>query len=260
MNSQDKNGSGSRRVILAFLFGVPLMILLCRLPGAPTADFFTRTLSLADLPSRTQGHLEYIMMIPLGALVVVLFRLTLGIQVFGLFRPILLAVAFRITGLELGLAFLATVMVFIVLIRPILRVAGMHSYAREAVALGAVVVLMLVTVAAGARLHAESLFRVTRFPIISLCLISEHFARALYEKGVLNAVWRGSMTVLAGVFISRLSQIPGVMHVFLRFPELLIAQIGCVVAVAEFLNLRVLEKYQPVGGLQLEQEQAVIYP
>jgi hypothetical protein len=242
MNGTNIKGSGSRRLVIGLLFGIPLLILLGKLPILPTAALFTQMFSLADLPARMQGRLEYVMFIPLSAVVVVLFRLTLGIQVFGLFRPILLAIAFRITGLELGLVFLALVMTSIVLIRPVLRIAGMHSYAREAVALGAVVVVMLVTIAASTRAHAESIFAVARFPIISLCLISEHFAKALYEKGVRTAAWRGSMTVLVGVLICLLGRIPGLMHLFVRFPELLIAQIGCVAGVAEFLNLRLFEK------------------
>lgn len=265
MNRLNDATAESRRRILAFLFGLPALILLGKLSFSPAADLFTRTFTLSDLPARMQGHLEYVMFIPLSAVVVVFFRLTLGIQVFGLFRPILLAIAFKITGLELGLVFLAVVMAAIVLIRPVLRVAGMHSYAREAVTLGAVVVVMLATIAVGARAHGEMLFRVARFPIVSLCLISEHFARALWEKSVWNALWRGSMTVLAGMLICLLSQMPGLMHLFLRFPELLIAQIGCVVAVGEFLNLRLLEKrdhadpgdathkqteWEPISGFQ----------
>ena len=231
-----------RRLMLLFLFGLPLFVLLGKLPGSPAAGVLAQNLSLLDLPQRVQARLEYVMFIPLSAVVVVLFRLTLGIRVFGLFRPILLAIAFKITGLELGLIFLAMVMATIVLVRPLLRVPGMHTYAREAVALGSVVVTVLVIVAAGVRTGESTWLTVARFPIISLCLISEHFAKALYEKGVRNAVWRGSMTVLTGVLICLISRIPGLMHLFLKFPELLIAQIGCIIVVQQFLNLRLIEK------------------
>jgi hypothetical protein len=232
------------------------MILFGKLPGTPTAALFARTFTLADLPLRMQGHLAYLLFIPLSAVVVVLFRVTLGIPVFGLFRPILLATAFRITGLGLGLAFLAAVMATMVLIRPVLRVARLHSYARESVTLGVVVLLMLATVAVGARAHVDEALRVARFPVISLCLISEHFAKALYEKGVRNAVWRGSTTAFAGVLICLLAQMPGLMRLLLRFPELLIVQIGCVVVIGEFLSLRLFQRSyltpaEPVTALQI---------
>ena len=229
-------------MLLAVLFGIPLLILLAKLPGAPTAAAFTRTLSLEDLPARTQGRLEYVMLVPLSAVVVVFFRLTLGIRVFGLFRPILLAIAFRITGIELGLIFLAGVMASIVLVRPILRVKGLHSYARQGIALGAVVIVMLLTVVTAARVHWQALAPIASFPVVSLCLISEQFAKSLYDKGARIALWRGTMTIVAGVVICLISRIPGSLHFFLRFPELLIAQLGCVLAVTEFLDFRLCEK------------------
>lgn len=231
-----------RQLLLIALFGVPLLILLGKLPGMPTAALFTSTFTLADLPHKMHAHLEYLIFVPLGALVVVLFRVTLGIPVFGLFRPILLAIAFRITGLELGVAFLAAVMLIIVLLRPVLRITGAHSYARESVTLGTVVLLMLITVATASREHFDAMLSLARFPVVSLCLVSEHFAQTLQEKGVRRAVWRGSTTVLAGVIICLISQIPGLMRLLLQFPEVLVVQIGCVVAVGEFLRLNLLRK------------------
>jgi hypothetical protein len=230
------------QILLIVLFAVPLAILLGKLPGAPTAAAFTRLFTLAHLPARLHAHLQYLVFVPLSAIVVVLFRVTLGIPVFGLFRPILLGIAFRITGLGLGVVFLAAVMAVIVLIRPVLRVARLHSYARQSVTLSVVVLLMLATVAGAAETHMSALLRVARFPVISLCLISEHFAKALDEKGLRNAAWRGSMTVAAGISICLIAEIPGLMRLLLRFPELLMAQIGCVVAVGEFLNLRLAQR------------------
>jgi len=246
-----------RRLLLLVLFGLPLLILLGKLPVAPTAALFTHVFTLADLPVRMHAHLEYVVLVPLSAVIVVLFRVTLGIPVFGLFRPILLAIAFRITGIELGLAFLGAVMAVIVLARPVLRVTGLHRYARESVTLGVVVLLMLITVAAGAEAHFNSALRVAGFPVISLCLISEHFAKALYGKGIRNALWRGSMTVLAGVVICLISQTPGLMRLLLRFPELLVAQIGCVVAVGEYLNWHLLQRRTAPAAKPVKTYQAV---
>lgn len=247
MSTRKAEAAGSRRRLLLFLFGIPLLLLLARLPDLPTSPVLTHIFSLQDLPARTQARLEYVVFIPLSAAVVVLFRLTLGLHIFGLFRPILLAIAFRITGLPVGLTFLALVMTCIVLLRPLLRIHGMHRYAREAVTLGAVVIVMLIVVVAGARTHVASTFSVARFPIISLCLISENFARALYDKGVRNAVWRGAVTVIAGIVICEIGRIPGLMHAFLRYPELLVAQIGCVVAVAEFLDFNLFDRRSPAA-------------
>ncbi len=240
-SSDGRQDSKHRRRLMTILFIVVLVIMLGKLPGTPTAELFTRIFSLEDLPLKMRPHLGYVLFTPLATIVVVLFRLTLGLEVYGLWRPIILAVAFHLVGLTVGLLFLFAVMAGIAVVRPLLRVSGLHSYARKSVALGSVVMALLATVAIGERWHSDTLLKVSHFPIISLCLISESFAMTLYEDGMHRAVWRASATVLSGVFISLIFRIPGAIPLLLRFPELLIAQIGCIVLVAEFMNFRLLE-------------------
>src|SRR5262245_62043119 len=91
---------------LALLIAVPALVLLARHPGLPSSGFLEHHLSLTGLPLRVQRHLGDVLFIPLGALLVVFVRLTLGLRVLGPFRPVLLAIAFRLTGIPFGLAFL----------------------------------------------------------------------------------------------------------------------------------------------------------
>lgn len=53
------------------------------------------------------------------------------------------------------------------------------------------------------------------------------------------------MTALVAVLIALLSQIGGLRDLFLHFPELLIVQIACIVAIAEFFDLRLLASLNP---------------
>ncbi|NIO09075.1 MAG: hypothetical protein GTO40_14095, partial [Deltaproteobacteria bacterium] len=55
--------------------------------------------SLLSLPIRTQAVYRVLLMIPLGALLVVVFRNVIGINTFGTFMPVLIALAFRETQL-----------------------------------------------------------------------------------------------------------------------------------------------------------------
>ena len=108
-----------RRRLIKVLFCFALVLILGKVPGTPTAPLFTRVFSLEDLPLRLHPHLEYVLFTPLAAIVVVLFRLTLGLSVYGLWRPILLAVAFHLIGLGVGLAFLVAVMAAIALTKSV---------------------------------------------------------------------------------------------------------------------------------------------
>ena len=60
-----------------------------------------------------------------------------------------------------------------------------------------------------------------------------------------RAARRAAATIVCGVLISLLYKIPGGTHLLLRFPELLMAQIGGVLLIAEFLNFRLLGEKNP---------------
>ncbi len=72
-------------------------------------------LMLFALPVQIQNTYSLILMVPLGALLVVFMRTFIGVQTFGTFMPILIAIAFRETQLFWGIV-LFTGIVFIGLI------------------------------------------------------------------------------------------------------------------------------------------------
>jgi uncharacterized protein with transglutaminase domain len=229
----------TRRWLFAVLFVVPLSVMLGKMPIFPTAPFFNAWFSLVGIPAHMHKHVEFILFVPLSAVVVSFFRLTLGVPVLSLFRPILVAVAFRIMGIPLGLAFLSLVLSAVLLMRPLLR--GAHYYSRVPVQLSVVAIFMVVPLFLGTFWHEEWLQQVAYFPVISLCLIGESFTKALDRKGLAAAVWPTANTVLIGMLISAVAGIPGALHLLLRFPELLILQPGVVLLLGEFLHLELLK-------------------
>jgi len=102
---QSAHADVKRDWLLVALFALPLAIALAKLPMLPTSSVWAGMFSLADLPAQFHKSAENVLFVPLGALVVVLFRLTLGLRVLGLFRPILVAMAFDIIGIPISLAF-----------------------------------------------------------------------------------------------------------------------------------------------------------
>jgi hypothetical protein len=75
--------------------------------------------------------------------------------------------------------------------------------------------------------------------------MGEGFARTLSKEGLKSAVWRGAATVFVAILITFFSQIDGLRSMFLYYPELLICQIGCIVVIAEFFDLRLLSFLNP---------------
>ena len=233
-------------LFLVALFALPLCVTLARLPSFSSPALMASALSLSDLPHHLREAAKNVVFIPIGAVVVVAFRLTLGLKMLGLFRPILLALAFELIGLPLGLAFLVPVLVFIVLVRPLVD-AG-HNYARMAVLLSLAAALLLAPLMAGQWLDIRWLQEIAFFPVIALCLTCESFAKVLDQEGIGEAAWRTVVTVLAAAVIVSFINFPGVVGLFLRFPELLLVQAGCILLINKYLDLRFFEGANPLAG------------
>lgn len=243
--SKTRGLTGNQRWLTALLFIVPLAIMLGKWSALPTSGFLERWCSLAALPTGIQHSARHILFVPLGAVLVVLCRLTLGIRVLGPFRSILLAVAFQVTGIGWGLMFLAVILAIVLTVRPLLRFFRMPYFGRVSSILSIVAAVMVLGLLASAWANMDSLYLVASLPIVVLCLMGEGLAKTLAREGPRSALWRGTMTALVAVVITLLSQVPGFRELLLRYPELLVLQIGCIVVVSKLLNLRLLEWMNP---------------
>lgn len=232
------------RFFLGLMFVVPLLIALgkCQLFGC--AQFF-QNISLLQAHSGIQSRLQYILFIPLGAVIVVLFRLVLGIRLLGPFRSILLAVAFQITGIVPGCIFLAGVITVVTAIRPVLKNIRLPYFARVSVLLSMVASIMIAVFLAGRWLDIRLLNRMIFFPIFALCFTGEGFARTLTKEGPVSAFWRGGFTVLVAIGITFIAQIPQMQNILLGYPELLILQTGVIILIAEAFDLRLFQWLNP---------------
>ena len=237
---RDANGPGW---LFAILLLLPALIMIGKYPLFPTSAAFTSWFSLADLPKHVQTHVEYMLFVPLSAVVVAFFRLTLGIPVLSLFRPILTAIAFRMMGVPIGLTFLALVLGTVVVMRPLLQ--GRHYYARVPVLLSIVASFMVVPLMLTRHWHDLWLQHLAYFPLISLSLICEGFTKTLEEKGLAEAAWPTLNTVMVGMVINWIATFHGILHLLVRFPELLILQIGVVFLIEKYMHIGILEGKNP---------------
>ncbi len=229
--------------LLAALLLVPSAIVIAKLPLFPTARWLNEVLSLSDLSPRLQVHTEFVLFVPLSAIVVCFFRLTLGLPVLSLFRPILTALAFRIVGIPQGLAFLAFVLGGVVLVKPLLKQA--HYYVRVPLVLSLAAVSLLVPLMLDKWWHVQTLRHLAYFPLINLALVCEAFTKILNAKGLRAAMWPTVNAVLAAIVIALLAGIPGAMHLLLSYPEVLILQAGAVLMIGKYLDLQLFADRNP---------------
>jgi hypothetical protein len=229
--------------LLASLLVIPCLVIVARQPLFSTSRWLNEVFSLSDLPRAMQGHAEFLFFVPVSAIVVCLFRLTLGVPVLSLFRPILTAVGFRVIGIPLGLAFLLAVLGSVVLIKPLLKEA--HYYVRVPLVLSLTAACLVVPLLAYKWWHTQTLRHLAYFPIISLALMCEAFTKILNDKGLRAAMWPTVNTVVSAIVIALLAGIPGAMHVLLRYPEVLFMQAGIVLMIGKYLDLGLFAKTNP---------------
>jgi hypothetical protein len=240
--------STSRRelvLLLGLFIGAPLVLLVLKQTGLPAASFLRRHDSLAGLPQSLHGVVANILLVPLGSLVVVSFRLTLGLRVLGPFRSILLAFAFLSTGILVGLAFFAATVAILIFSRPLVRALRLPYFGRVSVMLSLVAVLLVIATLAGTWLSSAALRGVAHFPIVVLCLIGEAVSKAIRTEGAVVGVWRASMTALGAVLVTAVASVGGLRELLLRNPELMLIETAAIAFVARFCAWRLLDWLNP---------------
>jgi hypothetical protein len=211
----------------------------------PTSAFLARHISISGLPPHLHHTVTNVLFVPLGALVVVVFRVTLGIRVLGPFRSILLAFAFLATGILWGLVFFAATVGVLVLARPLIKSLRMPYYGRISVMLSAVALLLAIATLVGVWVGSAPLRAAAGFPIVVLCLVGDAVARTIRAEGVRSGLWRAAMTALAGVVVAGIASISALRDLVVRYPELMLIETALILVVSKACAWRALGGLNP---------------
>lgn len=182
---------------------------------------FWKRLSVYALPPAEQRLVEFLLLLPVAALIVCLFRNVIGIGSFGTFAPALLGLAFRDLASLPGIL----VFVFIVLLgwglRRTLDRYHLLQVPRSAFLLSLVVfVLIALTMLANYRDIAVTKY-ISLFPIVILTGMIERFWTLEVEDGTASSFKTLLGTLLIATTISLLLGLHAVVHHLLRYPETL---------------------------------------
>lgn len=229
------------------LVGMPVLILLLRLPGMRTAPGLDSFLDLSTLPRNMRDHVHLVLFIPVGGLIITLARLVVGVRALGVLSPILLAVALPQTGYATGLLFATAVLLVVSLVvRPLLRAHGLPYSARVAALLSTAAALMLLPMVLLRHVSwAAPAVGLAYFPVVALGLLTERFATTLNASGWRIAAERAAVTMAEAVLIAFVSTELRAADLLARHPELLLIQIWCLVVVSRYLSLRLVERVRP---------------
>jgi len=210
-------------------------------PRAKASFTFLDVWGLFDRLKLPFSLLRTILMLPVGALLTVLFRNVVGMPTFGTFLPALLAAAAGETGAGFGvLAILAVVGVVAAVRSAMSRLELLHS-PTLAVLLGAVVFTLVGITFLAERLGVAALTRVSLFPIAVLAICAERFYLSLTEHGGRTASKELGGTLLVMLACYAVMNSLALQVLVIGFPEVLFLVVAADVYLGRWVGMRLSE-------------------
>ena len=202
----------------------------------------SRILSLQGIPHTDLHRVLYLLFLPIGAILIALARLTLGMRLIG-FRSILISVGFQQSGILPSLLLIVAMVIVVIVIRPALVSMRLDYFARVAVLMCSSVLLLLCVLLLAPLVNSEVLWGVAFFPVLVLGLLAEGIAKTIDQESSLSALWRTALTIGVALVLAAISQIPLLREIAIGFPELVLTQLVAIILIAEFLDLRLLQDW-----------------
>jgi hypothetical protein len=204
--------------------------------GSHSAEF-----SLFSLPIATQAVYSVLLMIPIGALVIVLLRNFIGVKTFGTFMPVLVALAFRETQLLWGIVLFAIIVSLGLLIRFYLEKLRLLLVPRLTCVLTIVVLLMAGISVLSHRLGIQPGLSIALFPMVIISMTIERMSIVWEERGASEALQEGAGSLIVAALAYLVMGILWLEHLVFVFPELLLLVIAITVLVGRYTGYRLLE-------------------
>ena len=203
------------------------------------ADLFD--ISLNSLPIQTQAVYSVLLMIPIGAMVMVILRNFVGIDAFGTFMPVLIALAFRETKLFWGVVLFSLLVALGLSIRFLLERLRLLLVPRLSAVLIIVVILMLIISLASHKLGLETGLSVALFPMVIIAMTIERMSVVWEERGAADALRAGLGSLTVAVVAYIFMGMSWLEHLIFTFPELLLVILALVLLAGRYTGYRLLE-------------------
>jgi len=204
--------------------------------GSHSADF-----SLLTLPIATQAVYSVLLLIPIGALVIMLLRNIIGVKTFGTFMPVLVALAFRETRLIWGLLLFAIIVSLGLLIRFYLEKLRLLLVPRLTCVLTIVVLLMAGISILSQKLGIQPGLSIALFPMVIISMTIERMSIVWEERGASESIQEGAGSLIVAAIAYLVMGNVWLEHLVFVFPELLLLVISATLLVGRYTGYRLLE-------------------
>lgn len=197
--------------------------------------------SFFSVPDEFQNIFRILLLVPLGALMICLLRNVIGFPTFGIFMPVLLALAFRSTGLMYGIGIFTSVVLIGYVARRGIDRFRLLLVPRLSLLLTLVIICFGLFALIGGKLSLRALMGVGLLPIVILTMSIERFFVLIEESGIREALKTAAGTVAVAVITFIIIQWEPLQLTFFIYPELLFAVAGAQVLLGRYTGYRLLE-------------------
>jgi hypothetical protein len=206
--------------------------------------------SLFRLPAEFQRTFRILILVPIGALMICLLRNIIGFPTFGIFLPVLIALAFRNTGLAYGLGIFWGVVLIGYVVRRWIEKLRLLLVPRLSVILTLVIVCITVFALLGNKLGLREFMAVGLLPFVILTMTIERFFVIIEEAGVREGLWTAAGSAGVAVVTYGILEIEPFQLTFFVYPELLLAVTAVQVLLGRYTGYRLLElfRFRRFGG------------
>ncbi|MCB1985580.1 MAG: inactive transglutaminase family protein [Burkholderiales bacterium] len=200
--------------------------------------------SIYSLPIEQQNAFKMILLLPIGALVVVIMRILIGIRTSGTFMPILIALALIQTTLITGIIIFLIVVSTGLLIRSYLSRLNLLLVAR----ISAVIIVVITIIASisiiSHKLGLSQALQVTFFPMIILAWTIERMSVLWEEDGPREVFIQGAGSLLTAVIAYLFMTNRTVEYLTFNFPELMLVNLALILILGQYTGYRLTELYR----------------
>lgn len=205
--------------------------------------------SIYNLPLEQQNAFRMLLMVPLGALVVVILRNLVGIKTSGTFMPILLAMSFLQTELVPGMVIFFLVVGAGLLVRAYLSRLDLLLVPRISSVVVVVIGIMASVSIIGHLLHLEFARSVTLFPTIILAWTVERLSVLWEEDGPHEVAIQTGGSLLTAIFCYFLMGSSTIQYMVFTFPEWLLLVLSLILLLGQYTGYRLseLRRFSPLA-------------
>jgi transglutaminase-like putative cysteine protease len=215
-------------------------------PGPPSLlRRLAQTVSLQGLRPGEQQVARFLLLLPLAALIVAVFRTIVGVPTFGTFSPALLGLAFlNLKALPWALGIFCVVVLVGWLMRHRLENFHLLQVPRATALLTLIISLLLVLLIVANRVGITVTSYVALFPLVILTNLVERFWTVEAEDGAVSSFKRLFGTMIVTVTVTLLLAPEAVGAWMFGNPETLLAVLAAALVLGRYTGYRLSELYR----------------